>query len=151
MNDDNGDLEAGLGRYHVVFERDVDGRWTAFVAECPPCHTHGRSLAQARERIREALGLFYQDAETAELVDDIRIPSDLYPFIAEWRTAKAAVEAAQTRASQRSQALAEQLQRLQLSTRDAATLLGLSQQRVAQLNLRRDKGGRTPKRVGRSH
>jgi predicted RNase H-like HicB family nuclease len=63
------EVQPGLGRYTVEFRPDEDGRvWLAQVSEVPPCHTFGGSPAQALERVREALGLFVDDAGTAELV-----------------------------------------------------------------------------------
>src|SRR5687767_2512437 len=48
----------GVKSYRVTYERDPAGWWVAAVREVPGCHTQGRTLAQARRRIREALGLF---------------------------------------------------------------------------------------------
>jgi predicted RNase H-like HicB family nuclease len=61
-------------KYTVRFERDEGGQWIATVPRVRGCHTHGRSLDEARKRIREALGLFVTNADTATLVDDIRLP-----------------------------------------------------------------------------
>lgn len=95
------------------------------LAEIPECHTYGNSLSRARSKIREALGLWVDDADSAEIVDDIRLPT------------KKAVEvaaAARQQAEQASQkAMAVQLRAAGLSTRDTAELSGLSQQRIAQL------------------
>lgn len=66
--------------YRVVYEReaeaDAKGRrwWLARVPAVKGCHTQGRTLDEARRRIREALGLFVERAEHAELVDDVRLP-----------------------------------------------------------------------------
>ena len=53
--------------YRVVFERDESGAWIVTVPSVRGCHTYGRSLHQTRTRIREALALWVDDAETAEL------------------------------------------------------------------------------------
>lgn len=53
--------------YTVDYERDEDGWWVASVREVPGCHTQGHSHPEARARIREALGLFVDDAATATL------------------------------------------------------------------------------------
>lgn len=53
--------------YKVVYERGDDGWWAASVLGVRGCRTQGRSLAQARERIREALSLFVKDAQRAGL------------------------------------------------------------------------------------
>ena len=59
--------------YTAVFERDPDGRWTVDVPEVQGCHSYGRTIEQARERVREALALFVDDADTADFRDDVRI------------------------------------------------------------------------------
>jgi predicted RNase H-like HicB family nuclease len=43
--------------YKVTFERDEDGWWVATATDLAGCHTQGRSIAQARERLREAMAL----------------------------------------------------------------------------------------------
>jgi predicted RNase H-like HicB family nuclease len=53
--------------YTVKIERDESGAWIARVPEVPGCHTYGRSLRQAKHRIREALSLWVDDADRAEL------------------------------------------------------------------------------------
>ncbi len=53
--------------YRVVIERDETGAWIARVPGLRGCHTYGRTLNEVRRRIREALSLWVDDAETAEL------------------------------------------------------------------------------------
>ena len=120
-------------KYTAVYERD-EGAWTVRIAEVQGCHTYGRSIAQARERIREALGLFDDDAERAVIVDDVRIPAKAKRAIASYRKARAKAELAQRLASERSRELVQRLVREGgLSTRDAAEVTGLSPQRISQL------------------
>lgn len=60
------------GRFTVTYERDREGWWVATVKELQGCHTQGRSIAQARERIREAMSLEMDAAARAvELVEHI--------------------------------------------------------------------------------
>jgi predicted RNase H-like HicB family nuclease len=59
--------------YTVDYVRGDDGWWTASVRGVRGAHTQGRSIAQARRRVRKALGLFVDDAERADLLDNIRI------------------------------------------------------------------------------
>jgi predicted RNase H-like HicB family nuclease len=61
-----------IKKYTVVYEHEDDGWWTASVREVLGVRTQGRSIAQTRERVREALGLFVDDAATAELVEEVR-------------------------------------------------------------------------------
>ena len=59
--------------YTAVFERDADGRWTVDVPEVQACHSYGRTIEQARERVRGALALYVDDADTADIRDDVRL------------------------------------------------------------------------------
>jgi predicted RNase H-like HicB family nuclease len=61
-------------KYPVDYALGDDGWWTACVRGVRGVHTQGRSIAQARRRICEALGPFVEGAEKAELFDNIRIP-----------------------------------------------------------------------------
>ena len=42
----------------MVYERDESGWWAATVRGVRVCHTQGRTVDEARRRIREALELF---------------------------------------------------------------------------------------------
>ena len=52
-----------LNVYHVAYERDESGRWVASVRGVRGCHTQGRTVDEARRRIREAMELFIDDAQ----------------------------------------------------------------------------------------
>lgn len=64
-----------MTRYRVAYERDESGWWVASVNGVRGCHTQGRTVDEARRRIREALELFVDDARKASIVDDVRRPS----------------------------------------------------------------------------
>lgn len=125
---------APLSRYRVLLERDESGSWIAAVPAVSGCHSHGRSLVEARRRIREALALWVEDAATAELIDDVRIAR---PALAAVRRSDVARDRAANARTAAGEATAEAVERLvrdcALGVRDAAYLLGLSFQRVQQL------------------
>jgi predicted RNase H-like HicB family nuclease len=127
-------------KFTVVYERDEHGWWVASIPAVPGCHTQGRTVAQARERIREALevALDRPDAERAardaELLDDVRLPAGVTEQIEASRSARARAAAEEERAQAATRtAVVALTKRLGLSLRDAAELLGLSHQRVQQL------------------
>ena len=61
-----------VNTYHVAYERDDSGSWVASIREVRGCHSQGRTIDEARHRVREALGLFIEDdAESAEFIDDL--------------------------------------------------------------------------------
>lgn len=44
-------------QFKVIVERDENGIYVAEVPELPGCYTQGKTLEQARERIKEAIKL----------------------------------------------------------------------------------------------
>jgi predicted RNase H-like HicB family nuclease len=120
--------------YRVVIERDETGAWLAHVQGVRGCHTYGRTLDQVRRRIREALSIWVEDAETAEFVEEIRLPSEARQAIRRSSAARTRAEHGRENAQRATTAAAKLLvERLGLGVRDAGDLLGLSYQRVQQL------------------
>jgi predicted RNase H-like HicB family nuclease len=118
--------------YTVRYERDETGWWVASIKEVRGCHTQARSIAQARQRIREALGLFVASPEKVSLVDQVQLPKELRGAIRRLVSAKKRAEVAQELAARAAREAARELTRL-LTVRDAGELLGISHQRVQQL------------------
>ncbi len=114
--------------YRVVYELDESGHWIATVPRVKGCHSYGRSLSEARSRVREALGLFVHDAARAQLTDEIRLPADMRRLVISFRAARKRAERERKQADAVARRLAERLSR-----RDAAELLNISHQRVQQL------------------
>jgi len=55
--------------YTVIIEQDSEGTYVASVPALPGCHTQGRSLDEAMERIGEAIALCLEEEGNA-LGDD---------------------------------------------------------------------------------
>lgn len=121
----------GVKSYRVVYKLDESGHWIAEVPRVRGCHTYGRSLSEARSRIREALGLFVADAGRAQLIDDIRLPAAMRRLVDAYRLARGRAERERRQADAAARRLAGRLSR-----RDAAELLSLSHQRVQQIAAR---------------
>jgi predicted RNase H-like HicB family nuclease len=126
--------------YKVTYERDEDRWWVASIESLPGCHTQGRTIDQARRRIREALSAYLDDDKTAaraRLIDDIRLPAGarraLDRALDERRRAEEEAGKAQSTTAAVARLLVE---KLGLSMRDAGELLGVSFQRIHQLSHR---------------
>lgn len=119
--------------YTAIFERDPDGRWTVSAAEVKGCHSYGRSIDEARRHLRDALSLFVEDADRAEIVDDIRLPARVLASVTTARDLRAVLARTEREMVTRQRQAIRELRRLKLGLRDAGELLGLSHQRVAQL------------------
>lgn len=125
---------AEVTTYRIHLERDENRAWIVRSPDVPGFHTYGRSLRQARNRAREALSLWVEDADDAGLEFQYHLPK-------QWREATRGFRQARTRAvnaEREAQALATDVANYLtavcgLSLRDTAELLGLSHQRVQQL------------------
>jgi len=128
-------VEEVMKTYHVVYDRDRAGWWMASVRRVRGCHTQGRTVDEARRRIREALGLFVADAEAATLVDHVKLPTTAARVVREYASLKKKAKEQDRRATAAAKRAVRVLRRgtLKMSGRDAARLLGLSHQRVHQL------------------
>jgi len=122
-------------KYHVTYDRDESGWWQARVTEVRGCHTQGRTIDEARRRIREALALFVGNADRATLVDDLELPAAAKRAISDYATLRVQAKETTWRASVAARKAVRVLRsgKLRMSTRDTARLLGVSFQRVNQL------------------
>jgi predicted RNase H-like HicB family nuclease len=119
--------------YRVVIGRDSAGLWVASVPAVPGAHTQGRTIEQARRRIREALSLWVRDADRAHLEFEVRLPAALRGRV---ERALELRESAETTAQQAAGATERALVSLVeagLSRRDAGEVLGISRQRAQQI------------------
>jgi predicted RNase H-like HicB family nuclease len=128
-------VEEIMNTYHVAYERDESGWWVASVREVRGCHTQGRTVDEARRRIRKAMDLFVDNARSAKLIDDVKLPVTAAKAIRAYTTLRKRADLEDRRASLAARRAVRLLRggKLKMSARDAARLLGVSHQRVHQL------------------
>jgi predicted RNase H-like HicB family nuclease len=121
--------------FRVQYTRDKSGWWQAAVPDVQGCHTQGRTIEEARRRIRQALELFIDNAKNVTLTDDVRMPKRVADVVKRYRAARQRAEREQQQASATARRAVKALAggRLHLSRRDAGEVLGISAQRVQQL------------------
>jgi len=111
----------------VVFEQEGSG-WRASTGESD---AWGRSLSEARRRIKKSLGTA---GKKAEFVEDVRLPGNAKKELERYADARvrAQNEVAHLRRATRS-VVSTLTGKFGISLRDASSLLGLSRERVRQL------------------
>lgn len=60
-----------LGRYTVILTEENPGHWRAQIREAHVCVAYGRTREEAVTRVRETLELFFADAKTAILDEEL--------------------------------------------------------------------------------
>jgi DNA-directed RNA polymerase specialized sigma subunit len=128
------ELLPGKGTYTAVYAREPDGAWIVYIrGHRHEIHTFARSLRTARENIRDALSLWYDDADSATIVDRVELEPALEEELAATEElARLHSDVSRKLAAKRRRAV-RVLQKKGLGTRDIAELLELSQQRVSQI------------------
>jgi predicted RNase H-like HicB family nuclease len=124
-----------LTDYRVVYKRDRKNRgWVAHVKGHRRVKAVGRTLRDARDGLREALATL-EDATggTADLVEDVKLPSGARRLIVRHWAARRKVEREEERARDASVRAARTLLELGIPLKDVADLLGLSTQKAQEL------------------
>lgn len=123
-----------MSQHRVTFELDSDGNWLVRAPEILGCHSHGRSLSEARKNIREALLLFVEDPRDVLIIEAQRLPRVARAAVVACRRAREQAESASDVALESTSKAVRLLSKeTGLGVRDIGELLGISHQRVAQL------------------
>ena len=119
--------------YVAVYERDSESdAWLVQIKSIPGCHTYGRTLRQAEARIRDALALWLdRDPDGLEITAEW--PAELEKVSTSVSRARRDAAASAQAANSATAKAAMRLDRMGLSRRDTAEVLGISHQRVQQL------------------
>jgi hypothetical protein len=114
-------------RLKVVFEQEGSG-WRATAGDT---EVWGRSLSEAKRKIRQAAG---GAAKKAELVEDVRLPGSAHKELERYAAARTRAQAEMAALRQATRAVVSTLTgKHGVSLRDASALLGLSRERIRQL------------------
>jgi predicted RNase H-like HicB family nuclease len=119
--------------YRVEIERDAAGMWVASVPSVPGAHTQGRTIDQARRRIREALSLWVDDGDRAHLEFEVQLPVAMRTRVKRALELRKSAEATARQAADATERALVSLVDAGLSRRDAGELLGISRQRAQQI------------------
>lgn len=126
--------------FNVRYKRDSSGWWVATIVEVAGCHTQGKSIAQTRNRLREALSLYVDDAVNAEFIEHIALPRKANELVRKVESARRKVaEDEAALQSSTMEAACHLTEDLGVSLRDAGEVLALSFQRVQQLTASKSK------------
>jgi predicted RNase H-like HicB family nuclease len=120
--------------YRVVYRRDRKNRgWVAHVKGHRKLKAVGRTLRDARDGLRVALAGVEDATGTADLVEDVKLPSGARRLIVRHWAARRKVEREEERAKDASARAARTLLELGIPIKDVADLLGLSTQKAQEL------------------
>ena len=61
-----------MNTFRVIIEPDEKGTFHAFAPALPGCHTFGRTLAQTREHMRDAMSVYVRSL----MADGLPVPKD---------------------------------------------------------------------------
>lgn len=123
-------------KYKAVFSLDTDGRWIGRVAlsKRAGANTHGRTIEQVRERMREAVAALLDcEPDAFELIEDVQLPAAARKRVESAQLAAEQAKRAEEKARTSTRTAAQALVRSGLSLRDAGAVLGVSRQRVDQI------------------
>ena len=104
----------------------------------PDIATFGRTLASAKRYARSALAVHLELDDLAaagiEVVDEVRLPTEISDEIHQLLDQRSKVEELRAEVAQATRRAAMDLRRMGLSTRDVGEILGISGARVAQID-----------------
>lgn len=131
----NTDTATATHRFRVTRDEEDPRVWLAEWAEDDRVHTFARSLAELEDLARDALALWlHTDGDAVRIELDVELPESVSRELTRFRRQRDELEAQQASVLDRQRSLAVRLVEDQdMTYRDAARVLGISHQRVAQL------------------
>ncbi|MEO8698033.1 MAG: type II toxin-antitoxin system HicB family antitoxin, partial [Acidimicrobiales bacterium] len=126
--------EDNMKTYTARLERETDGRWSVELEEEPRVHTWGKTIDQALTRMLEAAAMWFEtDEASIKLVPKPILTKAAMRTVEQARQARDQARNADRLAVEKMQRAAAELASKGITMRDAATILGISHQRVHQL------------------
>ncbi|MGH8991480.1 MAG: hypothetical protein ACRDZ7_08130 [Acidimicrobiia bacterium] len=125
-----------MNTWTAVYEYDPDDNaWLVHAAEEERCHTWGRTLAEARRHIRDAVALWTE--RPVEIIDRITPPPAATDAVQRYLALRDDLERLSDEMATAQLNAAGALRQAGLSMREASAVLGISHQRVGQLAKRK--------------
>jgi hypothetical protein len=125
-----------MAEHRVVYRRNAAGRWVATVPGRRRCRGEGRTLRQARQRLRAALAKVVDDPFEVDFAEDVRLPPPARARLVQHWKARRRLEREGERAELASAAALDALLALKLNLKDVGDLLGLPPLKLARLKKR---------------
>lgn len=126
-----------MAEHRVVYRRSAVGDWVASVPGRRRLRGQGRSLRQARQRLRAALARMVEDPFEVDFVEDVRLPPPARALlVAHWKARRRLERETELSDLASAKALSALLA-LELDVKDVGDLLGLSPLKLARLKKRR--------------
>jgi predicted RNase H-like HicB family nuclease len=139
-------MKPKLNKFNVSYTQDETGHWVAEVKELPGCLTQGRTVRQARERIREAIQAFIDLPApfAGELGMEICVSVPTRRALKAYQAAtEKAIRAAEAETMLREK-LMKSLKKEGVGNTDVGELLGVSRQRAHVLSQLADRRAAPP-------
>ena len=125
-----------MAEHRVVYRRSAAGDWVASVPGRRRHRGQGKTLRQARQRLRAALARMVEDPFEIDFVEDVRLPPPARALlVAHWK-ARRRVERETGLADLASSNALASLLALKLNIQDVGDLLGLSPLKLVRLKKR---------------
>jgi predicted RNase H-like HicB family nuclease len=126
-----------IAREYVATYTHDDRAWIVQFRD-PDIATFGRTLASAKRYARSALAVYLEvddlTAAGVEIVDDVRLPSEVADEITKLVERRSHAEQLRADVAEATRRATVELRHLGLSTRDVGEILGISGARVAQID-----------------
>jgi hypothetical protein len=125
-----------VAEHRVVYRRNSAGAWVAGVPGRRRLRGEGRTLRQARLRLRAALARTVEDPIEIDFVEDVRLPPPARGLLVAHGKARRRLERETELADLASGKALLALLALKLNIKDVGDLLGLSPQKLLRLKKR---------------